>query len=90
MSIPIGIVPYRLRQSVFLGLFYPGDGEADTLLAQILGRAAKRLKESDQVRDSAQLPALFVVNGNIVLYLQIVSTILRRFYLPCLLLLLQP
>ncbi|MCI72412.1 chromatin remodeling complex subunit, partial [Trifolium medium] len=36
------------------GLFYPGDFVVDSLSCTILGSAAKRLKESNLVRDSTQ------------------------------------
>jgi len=39
--------------TVVAGRFYPGGVVVDSLLAQFLGSATKRLKESDLVRNSA-------------------------------------
>jgi hypothetical protein len=46
--VQIVIVQYRT------GLFYPGGGAVVRLLCINLGSAAKRLKESDLVRDSTR------------------------------------
>ena len=66
-------------------LFYPGDGVVARLPCTLWGRAAKRLKESDFVRDSASVFSIIVLilqHTVIILVLILVEKIIAFSSIP--------